>query len=64
MENLEKEKIHVIGAFSVNLFWAISGREVLLGTLRIKETKLSKLKPQYESRSSNNDHILRLVHVS
>jgi hypothetical protein len=64
MENLEKERIRVIEAFSADRFWAISGRAVLSGTICIKEIEMSKLKPPYESRSSNNDHIWRLAYVS
>jgi hypothetical protein len=64
MEDLEKEMICVNGAYSANSFWAISGRAVLSGTLCMKEIKMGKLNPRYESCSLNNDHILRLAHVS
>ena len=63
MENVEKERISVIGAFSADRFGAISGRAVLPGTVCTKEIKMDKLKPPYESRGSNNDHILRFAYV-
>jgi hypothetical protein len=63
MEDLEKERICETRAFSANRFWAISGRAVPSATISVKEIKVSKLKSTYESRSSNNDHILRLAYV-
>jgi hypothetical protein len=64
MDVLEMERICEIGAFSPNRFWAISGTAVLSATIRINEIKVRKLKPPDKSRSSNNDHVLRLAHVS
>jgi hypothetical protein len=44
--------------------WPLDHETGLSATICIKEIKMSKLKPPYESRSSNNDHILRLAYVS